>query len=77
MITQLTLKFPCKYRLDTLDESDESVYDSIAEPVLSREFFFDSKFEYTPAASEEALNNFIGNLDHKSNPFLNLTRKAS
>ncbi|MBF4494570.1 hypothetical protein IR010_18660 [Flavobacterium sp. MR2016-29] len=77
MILQLTLKFPCKYSQDNLDESDEGVYDSSAEPLLSREFFFDSKFKYTPAASEEALNNFIGNLNHKANPFLNLTRKAS
>ncbi|WJS96450.1 hypothetical protein NYQ10_08295 [Flavobacterium johnsoniae] len=69
--------YPCPYKNMELDETDEAVYDSSNEPVISREFFFDSEFEYTVEASENAIHNFIDNLDHKANTFLNFSKKAS
>lgn len=68
---------PCTYRNSTLDETDEAVYDSSNEPVLSREFFFDSEFKYSNVASENAIHNFIENLNLKANPFLDFSKKAS
>lgn len=65
------------YRNDELDPSDEAVYDSSSEPVISREFFFDEAFTYSPEASENAIHNFIDNLDLKANAFLNFSKKAS
>jgi len=65
------------YRNNKLDETDEAVYDSSNEPLISREYFFDASFKYTIEASENALHNFIDNLDIKANPFLDFSRKAS
>lgn len=76
-IAALLNSYPCPYNYHDADQSDESFYNSSAETVICREFFFDSKFHYTPAACEIALNNFINNLDHKANPFLHLSKKAS
>ena len=67
---ELTRLFPCQYSYANLDESDEAIYDSSHEPLISREFFFDCKFKYSEEASEKALNEFIKNLDTNSNPFL-------
>ncbi|MBF4518577.1 hypothetical protein IRZ71_19650 [Flavobacterium sp. ANB] len=77
VISDLIRLYPCQYDYTDLDESDEAVYNSSNEPVICREFFFDSEFKYSPEAVERALYNFIDNLDHKANPFLNLSRKAS
>lgn len=77
IIAELVHFYPCPYRNNDLDETDEAIYDSSNEPVICREFFFDSKFKYTPEASENAIHNFIDNLNHKANPFLNFSRKAS
>jgi hypothetical protein len=77
IITELVHSHPCPYRNDELDETDEAVYDSSNEPVICREFFFDSEFKYSAEASENAIHNFIDNLDIKANPFLNFSRKAS
>lgn len=76
-INKLNHYYHCTYSYNDIDASDEAVYDSSNEPVICREFFFDSKFEYTPEASEKAINEFIDNLDQKSNPFLHLSSKAS
>lgn len=76
-ITKLTALFPCQYDSKVVNQNDEDVYDSSNEAVISREFFFDSKFEYTPEASELSFNDLISNLDHKANPFLHLSKKAS
>lgn len=76
-IEQLTQLYPCSYDANMMDESDETVYNSSSEPAISREFFFDSKFKYSLEASEDALHNFINNLDCKANPFLNFSKKAS
>ncbi|SHF79698.1 hypothetical protein [Flavobacterium defluvii] len=76
-ITQLIRLYPCQYSYDNLDETDEAVYDSSNEPVVSREFFFDAEFKYSIEASENAIHNFIDNLDIKANPFLDFSRKAS
>ncbi|WP_119789339.1 hypothetical protein [Flavobacterium anhuiense] len=76
-IINLTHSHPNPYRNDVLDESDEAVYDSSNEPVISREFFFDETFQYSVEASENAIHGFIDNLDHKANSFLNLPKKAS
>ncbi|KAF2510035.1 hypothetical protein EYY60_10990 [Flavobacterium zhairuonense] len=76
-ITALLNAYPCPYNYKDVDQNDEDVYDSSSETMICREFFFDSKFQYTPAACEIALNNFINNLDHKANPFLHLSQKAS
>ena len=70
---ELTRLFPCQYSYANLDESDESIYDSSNEAVISRDFFFDPNFKYSPEASEKALNDFINHLDSKSNPFLQKT----
>ena len=75
--TELIHSYPCPYRNSVLDETDEAVYDSSHEPVICREFFFDSEFKYSKEASETALHNFIDNLDLKANPFLDFSRKAS
>ncbi|CAM3617592.1 hypothetical protein [Flavobacterium chungbukense] len=75
--TQLIYTHPNPYKNNKLDESDEAVYDSSNEPVISREYFFDSAFTYTIEASENALHNFIDNLNHKTNAFLNFSKKAS
>jgi len=76
-ITTLINTHPCAYRNTALDETDEAVYNSSNEPVISREFFFDSEFKYSNEASENAIHNFIDNLDLKANPFLDFSRKAS
>lgn len=70
VMIELTRLFPCQYSYANLDESDAGIYDSSNEAVISREFFFDSKFKHSPEASEKALNDFINNLDMKANPFL-------
>lgn len=77
IISELVHHYPCKYKSDTIEESDEAFYDSTSEHVICRQFFFDSEFKYSIEASENALQDFISNLDHKANPFLNLTKKAS
>ncbi|PBJ11791.1 hypothetical protein [Flavobacterium sp. ACN6] len=77
VITELVHSHSCTYRNTELDETDEAIYDSSNEPVLCREFFFDSKFKYSNEEAENALHNFIDNLDLKSNPFLDFSRKAS
>jgi hypothetical protein len=77
IVPDLIRLFPCPYNYTDLDDSDEAVYDSSQEPVICREFFFDSEFKYSPEATEKALHNFIENLDHKANPFLDISRKAS
>lgn len=77
IIAELVHLYPCSYRNAELDETDEAVYDSSNEPVICREFFFDSEFNYSVEASEDAIHNFIDNLDLKANPFLDFSRKAS
>ncbi|MCP2027163.1 hypothetical protein L1276_002307 [Flavobacterium sp. HSC-32F16] len=77
IITELVRLYPCPYKNEDLDEMAEAVYDSSTEPVICREFFFDSEFKYSLEASENAIHNFIDNLDLKSNPFLDFSRKAS
>ncbi|GAA3766093.1 hypothetical protein [Flavobacterium ginsengiterrae] len=76
-VIELTRLYPCSYNNMELDESDEDVYDSSHEPVICREFFFDPEFKYSVEASENAIHNFIDNLDVKANPFLDFSRKAS
>lgn len=76
-VEKLIQLYPCPYKNAELDETDEAVYDSSNEPVISREFFFDSEFNYSKEASENAIHNFIDNLDIKANPFLDFSRKAS
>jgi len=75
--TELTRLYPCPYNYANLDETDEAIYDSSNEPIICRDFFFDSEFQYTIEASKIAIHHFIDNLDHKANPFLRLTLKAS
>lgn len=76
-IVELKRLYPCTYNYDDLDVSDEAVYDSSNEPAICRDFFFNSEFEFTLENSENALTNFIENLDPKANPFLQLAQKAS
>lgn len=73
----LIRRYPCRYSNDDLDETDEAVYDSSNEPVICREFFFDAAFAYSKEACENALHNFIDNLDIKANTFLDFSRTAS
>lgn len=77
IITQLNRLYPCPYNNANLDETDEARYDSSNEPVICRDFFFDSDFQFTIEASKNAIHDFIENLDPKANPFLHLTQKAS
>jgi len=77
VITELNRIYPCQYDYTNLDETDEAAYDSSNEPLICRDFFFDPEFQYTIEASKNAVNNFIENLDVKSNPFLHLSKKAS
>ena len=77
IINELISSFPCQYSNDKLDESDEAVYDSSAENVICRDFFFDCEFEYSVESSEKAISEFISNLDYKANPFLCIQRNAS
>jgi hypothetical protein len=77
IITELLRSYPSTYRNADLDETDEAVYDSSNEPAICREFFFDAQFKHSVQASENALHNFIDNLDLKANPFLDFSRKAS
>lgn len=77
IISELIHTHSNPYRNSDLDENDEAVYDSSNEPVISREFFFDETFSYSTEASETAIHNFIDNLDHKANAFLNFSKKAS
>lgn len=77
IVVNLIHTHPNPYKNDVLDESDEAVYDSSHEAVISREFFFDGAFEYSAEASENALHDFISRLNQKENPFLNLSREAS
>ncbi|MEN2415483.1 hypothetical protein [Flavobacterium mesophilum] len=77
IIIELSHFYPCAYTIDTNTVSDEEVYDSSNEPLICREFFFDKDFEYSAEASENAINNFVKNLDYEKNPFLNPIEKAS
>lgn len=77
VIAELNYHYPCAYNYTNLDESDEAVYDSSNEPIICREFFFDPEFAYSVESTENALHNFINNLDYKANPFLHLSQKAS
>lgn len=77
IIVKLEQEYPCQYKNDSLDQTDEAIYDSSNEPVICRDFFFDPKFEYTQEAVEKALIDFVENIDHKSNPFLKLSAKVS
>ncbi|TDO77874.1 hypothetical protein EV143_103109 [Flavobacterium chryseum] len=76
-VSELIRVCPRQYNTDLNEESEEAVYDSSHEPAICREFFFDSEFNYSREAAEKALHNFIENLDHKANPFLDISRKAS
>jgi hypothetical protein len=76
-ITDLIRLYPCSYTNNILDETDEAIYDASHEAVICREFFFDSQFSYSNEASENAIHNFIDNLNFKANPFLDFSRKAS
>lgn len=76
-ITQLIQFYPCVYENSLLDQTDEAVYDSSHEPVICREFFFDPEFKHSYEASENAIHDFIMNLNLKANSFLHLSRKAS
>jgi hypothetical protein len=76
IIMELTRLFPCQYQYKDIDETDEAIYDSSNEPVISREFFFDTKFKYSVDEAEKAMNNFIHNLDQKANPFLQIREMA-
>lgn len=77
IIIELSHFFPCAYNTNIDSVSDDDVYDSSDEPKVCREFFFDKDFEYSAEASENAINNFIKNLDYEKNPFLMITEKAS
>ncbi len=77
IIRKLVHSYPNPYKNNELDPSDEAVYDSSNEPVISREFFFDPEFQYSVEASENAIHDFIDNLDLKANTFLNFSSKAS
>lgn len=76
-ITALKQQYPCEYTTNSLEETDEAIYDSSKESVISRNFFFDPAFECTKETSEKALADFIKNIDYRSNPFLSLSKKAS
>ena len=76
-ISKLITTHSNSYINDNLDESDEAVYDSSAEPIISREYFFDSTFVYSVENTKNALDDFISNLDHKANAFLSFSKKAS
>lgn len=76
-LTKLIRFFPCQYGSTDFDETDEMIYDSSKEPLICRDFFFDPKFKYTIPASEKAINEYIQNLDSKTNPFLHLSRQVS
>jgi hypothetical protein len=76
-ISELISLYPCPYKNDVLDESDEAVYDSSAENLISRDFFFDPKFDHSIESSEKAIQDFISNLNQKANPFLCIQRNAS
>lgn len=77
IIIQLNHLYPCPYKDENLDETDEKVYDSNNEPLICRDFFFNPKFQYTIAASEKAFHKYMQNVNHKTNPFLHLSRKVS
>jgi len=76
-VIELKRLYPCTYNYNSLDETDEAIYDSSNEPAICRDFFFDPAFEFTHENSENGLMDFIANLDSKSNPFLQLSQKAS
>lgn len=76
-IAALKQEYPCQYINNSSDEIDEAIYDSSNEPAICRDFFFDPEFECTKEASEKALTHFVENIDHKANPFLDASRKAS
>lgn len=77
IMTDLNRLFPCQYGYKNLDETDEAIYDSSNDPMICRAFFFDPEFVYTSENVENAIHDFIANLDQKANPFLQLSRKAS
>ncbi|AWK04401.1 hypothetical protein HYN56_09210 [Flavobacterium crocinum] len=74
IIVDLICLYACEYENLDLDEKEEAVYDSSHEPVICRDFFFDSEFKATNEASENAIHGFIDNLNYQANQFLNLTR---
>lgn len=75
-IAVLKRDYPCQYTNDS-DQNYEAIYDSSNEPVICRDFFFNPEFENSPEASANAINEFIHNLDIKSNQFLCFDKRAS
>ncbi|MCD0467917.1 hypothetical protein [Flavobacterium sp. ENC] len=58
-----------------IEFSEDAVYDSSAEPVVCREFFFQSGFTYSNEAAKLALNDFILHIDYETNSFCNNKKK--
>ncbi|RUT69345.1 hypothetical protein D0817_15990 [Flavobacterium cupreum] len=58
-----------------IEFSEDAVYDSSAEPVVCREFFFQSTFTYSNEAAKLALNDFILHIDYEINSFCNNKKK--
>ncbi|MFB9078847.1 hypothetical protein ACFFLS_10910 [Flavobacterium procerum] len=74
IIVDLICLYPCEYQNADSEEMDEAIYDSSNEPLICRDFFFDSEFKASNEASENAIHGFIDNLNYQANPFLNLSR---
>lgn len=63
--------FPAGYNyFEALEEDDDEMYDSTNEPVIPREFFFDSTFKYEKSYVNNLLQAFLGELNYQDNSFL-------
>lgn len=58
-------------------EIENSFYDFSNEPIICREYFFDSDFKYDEEKSKNALSNFIAQIDYNSNAFCFNQKSAS
>ncbi|KIC01817.1 hypothetical protein OA88_12110 [Flavobacterium sp. JRM] len=69
--------FPCQYTYDNIKAIDEEVYNPSAEPVISRDFFFDPFYIYSAKSSETSIKDFVASLNYETNPFLCFPKEAS
>lgn len=71
-LSRATKLFPAQYdRGDVMEhpENYPKYYDSTAEPVIPREFFFEPGFNYETSNNNELLKRFVNNLNHSNKVF--------
>ncbi|KFF06735.1 hypothetical protein [Flavobacterium reichenbachii] len=63
------INFYPNQNLNSVNDLEDSLYDYSKDPVICREFFFDSSFEYNEEQSKKALSDFISNINYQKNQY--------